>query len=396
MSLLSGVYGRAARFRRAWYGRDPYRTRQLAQPVISVGNLVVGGSGKTPVVATLARLLLAAGERPAILSRGYGRLRTADGVVVVSDVHQVLVPTTKSGDEPQMMARALPGVPVLVSPDRYLAGRVAERRFGCTVHLLDDGFQHLQLARDIDLLVISKGDLDEVLLPSGRLREPLDAAAAADALLVSGTEEDASSVCARLGIAPVFRLMPRYDEPRLVEPFGVATPAPVVRRTVAVAGIARPERFFAALRAEGWDVVEERVFRDHHWFTLRDLESIRRAAVDAKADVVLTTEKDAVRLDSLVGRALSGSPGGPEAPHRASPGGSVRGGDPAAEASPTGDREPVWAFLPMQIGIEPAPSFAAWISDRLGAARDGPRQRTVQPALAGRVAARPDPGGEAA
>jgi len=371
LSLLSGLYGRAARFRRAWYGRHPYRTRQLAQPVVSVGNLVVGGSGKTPVVAALARLLIAAGERPVILSRGYGRRRGADGVVVVSDGHDVLVPTPQSGDEPQMLARALPGVPVLVSPDRYLAGCLAERRFGCTVHLLDDGFQHVQLARDINLLVISKVDLDERLLPSGRLREPLEAAAAADALLVVGTDEDTVVIMERLGIDTVFRINPRHEAPRLVDPFGAALPAFVGRRTVAVAGIARPERFFAALRANGWDVVEERVFRDHHWFTSRDLESIRRAALDAKADLVLTTEKDAVRLDSLVARVLSGS-------------------------RPTGNREPVWAFLPMQIGIEPAPSFAAWISDRLGAARDGPRQRTVQPALAGRVAARPDKGGEAA
>ena len=193
MSLLDGLYGRAARFRRAWYGRQPYRTRQLAQPVISVGNLVVGGSGKTPLVSALARLLVAAGERPAILSRGYGRIRAVDGVVVVSDGHDVLVQTSQSGDEPQMLARALPGVPVLVSPDRYLAGCLAERTFGCTVYLLDDGFQHVQLARDIDLLVISRADLNEWLLPWGRLREPLEAAAAADALLVSGTEEDASS-----------------------------------------------------------------------------------------------------------------------------------------------------------------------------------------------------------
>jgi len=366
VSLLSGAYGRAARVRRAWYGRHRYRTRHLAQPVISVGNLVVGGSGKTPVVATLARLLLAAGERPAILSRGYGRLRPADGVVAVSDAHQVLVPTARSGDEPQMLARALPGVPVLVSPDRYLAGRVAERTFGCTVHLLDDGFQHLQLGREIDLLVISKGDLDERLLPSGRLREPIDAAATADALLVSGTEEDASVVAARLGITPVFRLMPRYDAPRLVEPFGAAMPASVVRRTVAVAGIARPERFFTALRAEGWDVVEERAFRDHHWFSSRDLESIRRAAVDAKADVVLTTEKDAVRLDSRVGRDVSGSPGEPETPHRAGPRGRVRGGDPDGA-------RPTWAFLPLQIDIESSRSFAGWIDERLAAAR---RHRT--------------------
>ncbi len=170
------MYGRAARFRRAWYGRHPDRVRRLARPVVSVGNLVVGGSGKTPVVAAIARLLLAAGEQPVILSRGYGRRHRADGVVVVSDGHRPQVPAEQSGDEPQMLARTLTGVPILVSPDRYLAGCLAERRFGCTVHLLDDGFQHLQLARDVNLLVMSRRDVDESVMPAGRLREPLDAA----------------------------------------------------------------------------------------------------------------------------------------------------------------------------------------------------------------------------
>ncbi|MBF8300592.1 MAG: Tetraacyldisaccharide 4'-kinase [Acidobacteria bacterium] len=369
MSLLSGVYGRAARFRRAWYGRHPSLTRQLRQPVISVGNLVVGGSGKTPVVAALARLLVSAGERPAILTRGYGRVRAADGVVVVSDGREVLVPTPQSGDEPQMLARALPGVPVLVSPDRYLAGCLAERTFGCSVHLLDDGFQHVQLARDVNLLVMSNVDLDERLLPSGRLREPLEAAAAADALLVSGTEADAEALAGRLGIKTMFQISARYDPLRRLDPPGALLSADSGRRVVAVAGIARPERFFAALRAEGWDVARAIAFRDHHWFSERDLVVIERAAADTKADLVVTTEKDAMRLLPDVGRAFT------------------------ARREPTGAVP--WACLPLQVGIEPPLSFAAWITDRLHAAREGPRQRIVQPALAGLVT-RPDEGGEAA
>ena len=423
MSLLSGVYGRAARFRRAWYGGRPYRTRQLAQPVISVGNLVVGGSGKTPVVAALARLLVAAGERPAILTRGYGRRTIADGVVVVSDGHEVLVPTRQSGDEPQMLARALPGVPVLVSPDRYLAGCLAERTFGCTVHLLDDGFQHVQLARDIDLLVMAAADLDERLLPWGRLREPLETAAAADALLVSGTEEEAASVAGTLGISNVFHVVPRYEAPRFV-----GTPGAVSergRRVVAVAGIARPERFFAALRAEGrdgprdqhwderrdqpldqpldqhWDVVREIVFRDHHWFSRRDLAAIQQAAVDAGADLVMTTEKDAMRLD---GESVASNVGGSAVVSAAE---SSIGSAGASVGVNVGVNVGVgavpWAFLPQHVGIEPAASFATWMHDRLDTIRDAVRQRTAQsapadwiaqwqwtvsPAVAGRVASR--------
>ena len=232
-----------------------------------------------------------------------------------------------------MLARARLGVPVLVSTERYLAGQVAEERFGCTVHLLDDGFQHIQLARDVDLLVVTRADLEERVLPSGRLREPLEAASAADALLVGGTDEDVAVIGARLGVATTFRIARRFEAPRLVQPFGAPLPSSIGRRVVAVAGIARPERFFAALRAEGWEVATELVFRDHHWFTSKDLASIGRAALAAKADLVMTTEKDAARLDLVAGR------------------------------------EPHWAFLPMYAEVEPAGPFAAWIGDRLAAAR---------------------------
>jgi tetraacyldisaccharide 4'-kinase len=333
LSLLGGVYGRAARFRRGWYGRHPARARQLRRPVISIGNLVVGGSGKTPVVAALAALLTASGERPSILSRGYGRRRSTADAVVVSDGREVLATPQESGDEPYMLARAQLGVPVLVSRERYRAGQLAEARFACTMHLLDDGFQHLQLARDIDLLLVTSADLDERLLPLGRLREPLDAAAAADALLVFGSDDDAAAIGRRLGVATTFRIDRRYDAPRRVKPFGAALPGSIGRRVLAVAGIARPERFFAALRAEGWDVVSERVFRDHHWFTGRDLASIQRAATDANVDLVMTTEKDAARL------ALSA------------------------------DMGPTWAFLPLRVGIEPSEAFVSWMAERLVAAR---------------------------
>jgi tetraacyldisaccharide 4'-kinase len=333
LSLLSGLYGRAASLRRAWYERHPDRARRLRQPVVSVGNLVVGGSGKTPVVAALARLLSASGERPSILSRGYGRRRSTKEVVVVGDGREVLATPLASGDEPQMLARARLGVPVLVSQARYLAGEVAERRFGCTVHLLDDGFQHLQLARDLDLLVVTRADLDERVLPSGRLREPLGAATAADALLVAGSGEDAEMLSERLGVSTTFLVTRCYEQPRRVEPFGAALPPSIGRRVMAVAGIARPERFFATLRTEGWDVVGERTFPDHHWFTSNDLESIRRAARAAKADVVMTTEKDAARLVPPVGA-------GPE-----------------------------WVFLPLHAQVEPADAFAAWLADRIATAR---------------------------
>jgi tetraacyldisaccharide 4'-kinase len=309
-----------ARLRRSWYERRPQVCHSLDRPVISVGNLSVGGSGKTPVVAALARLLLGLGERPAILSRGYARREPADGVVVVSDGARVLEPVERSGDEPQMLARALPQVPVLVCPDRHLAGRLAERQLGCTVMLLDDGFQHLTLGRDVDVLLMPASDLDDAVLPSGRLREPLDAASSADCLLVPGSDDEVARVSAAFDRMPVFRVVNQFEGLRSFD--GLPVDA---RRVVAVAGIARPERFFAALRELGCDVVRTMSFRDHHWYTAEDLGRIRAAARDTNADLVVTTEKDAVRLP----------------------------------------REAGWAVLPMTVRIEPAEPFASWLRARL-------------------------------
>ena len=169
--MLSALYAAAMRRRRERFARRPDLRRRLRRPVISIGNLAVGGRGKTPIVATVVRELLAMGERPAILTRGYARTRQEDGVVVVRDPDGIRSDLARAGDEPLMLARQLPGVSVLVSPDRYLAGCVAEHHFAATVHVLDDGFQHLQLERDIDIVIIGHDDVkDPVTLPRGRLR----------------------------------------------------------------------------------------------------------------------------------------------------------------------------------------------------------------------------------
>src|SRR5712691_506237 len=268
--------------RRSWYARRPERRRRLHHSVISVGNLATGGSGKTPVVAAVAGLLRNRGERPAILTRGYGRRESTEGVLVVSDGERVLEPVSRSGDEPQLLARTVSGVPVLVSSDRYIAGVFAERQFGVTVSILDDGFQHVQLERDIDLLLVSMSDLQERVLPSGHLREPLAAARFADALLVTGTEEDVAHVAGALGHQTAFRVVPKYADlvgrGLLASPPGGPDKArPPDERVLAFAGIARPERFFNALRSLGYDVVREMTFRDHRWYTPADLDAIQRA-----------------------------------------------------------------------------------------------------------------------
>ncbi len=245
----------------------------------------MGGSGKTPLVAHVARLLQTMGHTPAVLSRGYARPRALEGAVVVSDGRHILADYATAGDEPLMLARQLPGCFVIVSPDRYVAGALAERRFGCTVHVLDDGFQHLQLARTLDLVVVTRRDAGDRVMPAGRLREPLDALRAADAVVVHASE-GMEDVVARAGARRVFvmsrRLAERREEPVL-----------------AFAGIGRPDSFFEALRRAEWNVVRAEAFADHRPYTVGDLRRLADAATRAGARLLVTTEKDAARLQGL-------------------------------------------------------------------------------------------------
>ncbi|HEX6165041.1 MAG TPA: tetraacyldisaccharide 4'-kinase, partial [Vicinamibacterales bacterium] len=280
------LYSRLARARRRYYQHRPHLRRRLAAPVISIGNLTVGGSGKTPLAAEIARVLIAMGERPAILSRGYARKIFEEGVVVVSDGSRVLESVERSGDEPQMLARAVPHAAVLVSSSRYLAGRIAESRLGCTVHVLDDGFQHFDLMRDIDLLVAPDAADGTRTLPFGRFREPLDAAAAADALLVDADAEVRSA-----------DLQVGHNKPSFTFTRRLGGPSPD-RPAFAFAGIARPERFFTDLENAGWTLTGRRAFADHHHYSVPDIEAVVGAAESSGAAVILTTEKDFVRLGS--------------------------------------------------------------------------------------------------
>jgi len=298
----------------------------------------MGGRGKTPLVAHLARLLLDAGERPAILSRGYGRRRAEDGVVVVSDGRHLLADLDRSGDEPLMLARAVPGAAVLVCDTRALAGALAERLFGATVHILDDGFQHLMLARDLDLVLVSPEDLNDRPAPFGRLRESAAALASADAVIVDEGDRGRGSgdrLRAEGGVPPAmpaFSLRRSLGQPRPLEP-GRPWPSgtgPIV----ALAGIARPDRFARSLQDAGWQVAGEILFRDHHPYGPRNLARIAERVQEVGAVGVLTTDKDAVRL--LRWRPL---------PVRI-------------------------AAVPLDISVEPAVAFRSWLLDRVREARE--------------------------
>ena len=334
--MLSTLYAAIARRRREFFAARPDRRRRLRRPVISVGNLAVGGRGKTPTVACLARELLAMGERPAILSRGYARRNMEDGVVVVRDADGMRADLDRAGDEPLMLARQLPGVSVLSSSDRYLAGRVAEHHLGATVHVLDDGFQHLQLDRDVDLVIVAGDDLeaDARTLPGGRLREPPDTLLAADAILA--VDERVFSLGPQPRHAPfeIFRMRRTMGPVQNVQNGSPTDDASTAVRSMAIAGIARPQDFFAGLRSMGHDVVQTRAFRDHYRYTRSDLDRIFRAAREAGAERILTTEKDYVRL----------------LPFRPFP-------------------QPV-AWVPLTMEPDPLPEFRRWLAGALAEARD--------------------------
>lgn len=332
VDALSAVYGAAATWRRQWYAASAARRRRLHHPVISIGNLRVGGTGKTPVTACLARLLVERGERPAILSRGYARQQPSAGVTVVSDRTRVLADVGHAGDEPLLLARALPGVTVLVCADCYAAGQLAESRFDTTVHLLDDGFQHVKLARDIDLLLADERDLDDRVLPAGRLREPLPNASVAHGLIVPGGHASAARhVASTLGITAAFWTTRELGTLRMLRESD--RPPASGDGLFAVAGIERPERFFDDLRAAGHHVLGTRAFRDHHALTIADLSAVADAARAAGAVVIVTTEKDAVRLEGLTLPAV-----------------------------------PI-ASVPLHTRIEPSEAFTTWLMARLALAR---------------------------
>ena len=268
-------------------------------PVVSIGNLAMGGRGKTPVAALVARLLLAAGERPAILSRGYRRRHAVDGVVIVSDGQHIVADVDRSGDEPLLMARLAPGAAVLVHEQRAMAAAVAERAIGATVHVLDDGFQHTSLARDIDIVIVTPEDLAGRPLPLGRLRSPVSALANADAVIV-----DAGTGAAELEVGRIRRVVSERTRIfHLERALGAPVPLEPERsaprgstRVVAFAGIAGPDRFREALRSSGWEVTELVAFPDHHRYRRKDLDRVAAAVASTGAEGAVTTEKDAMRL----------------------------------------------------------------------------------------------------
>jgi tetraacyldisaccharide 4'-kinase len=314
------LYGAGARLFHAGYDRGWRRVRSLPVPVISVGNLTAGGTGKTPAVLALARALQDAGHRPAILTRGYGGRRSRGVLRGGQWEDGTTADVREAGDEPLLLCRSLPAVPVVIGANRAREGaRLLAMGTGVDVILMDDGFQHRALARDRDLVLVDGGRPlgNGRLLPAGPLREPPPALARADRLLVAAEGPDdpvtaetdrllraLAPAASRSRVWPVFRgLVPLGGVPAREAPSKPEAPeASAGQRLFAVAAIARPERFQRLLEREGAVVAGVRWFRDHHRFSASEIAALERAAAAAGARPV-TTAKDAVRLEGSTAAA---------------------------------------------------------------------------------------------
>lgn len=297
---FSLVYAFIQQMRCGLYRVGLLKSKQLPRPVISVGNLTVGGTGKTPTTAWIARYLMAQGLRVAVLSRGYGG--SLEGTpVIVSDGRTVLLTPEQCGDEPFLLARTIPGLMVVIGADRYEAGLLAISRLSPDIFLLDDGFQHLRLRRDLDILLLDYSHPfgNGWTLPAGLLREPKSAIARADLVMYTRCPEGVRSSAAVAGKAVCMARHQLCDARSFTDDIPVPFTTLENRKVLAFAGIAEPQSFFDGLRAHGLELVATLSFPDHAEYTEVKIAEIISVLQACGADSVITTEKDGVKLRHL-------------------------------------------------------------------------------------------------
>ena len=306
--VLSWIYLGVVKLRRWLFSKGVLRVRNLPCKVISVGNVAAGGSGKTPAVIAIARMLREYDDLSvAVLSRGYRS--GVRGSAVVSDGENVLLKPLEAGDEPYLLGRSLPGVPVLIGADRFHTGLMAVRRWNSQVVILDDGFQCLRLARDADIVIVDATrpfGLNHAL-PRGYLREPLSALRNADLILLTRVDqcENLDSVRARLtDIAPSVPIFESTYETRSLRSLDTQQEMELDsirgKKLLAVCGIANPLSFIETLRTLNPADVDMLSFPDHHAYPPRSIEAIRQKVVESGVDTIVTTEKDAQKLGAIV------------------------------------------------------------------------------------------------
>ena len=309
--LPAKAYELAVRLRVAAYETDHLRQKSLNATVISVGNLTLGGVGKTPFVQYIARYLKSEDHNVAVLTRGYKRSSSGMRVLNHPSTDRTKTPISykEFGDEPAMLARSFPDIPIVIDRDRFAAGAWAEHELGSDVLVLDDAYQHLRLARDLNILLLDATDPfgDFEMPPFGRLREPLYGIKRADAVIVTRADRpfDQAQMQAIVKLfcsdrVPILYFASSITALRHLETGETYEVRRFAGWHVAIAcGIGNPHAFSEDVLQTGINIVSESFFADHHPFTQQDLDQITRAAQDAGADAILTTEKDAVRLEGL-------------------------------------------------------------------------------------------------
>jgi len=305
LAFLSFMYGLGVKLRLTGY--RAMKRHSLPGFVVSIGNLTVGGTGKTPATCTLAGWAQHEGYNVAVLSRGY-RGQYKKKVLEVSDGNDINADPAEGGDEPYLLARKLRGVPVVISKDRYLAGLWAHKKYGTNFYILDDGFQHLALKRNLDLVLIdAESPLGNGhLLPWGPLREPVEHLQRADAFIItrSGLEESGHDpmgfLKGKFSEKPVFQSDHTPDQIVFPNKGRVYDPGSLKgKRAIAFAGIARPQVFRETLIRIGVEPIFFRGFRDHHAFNPTEIQDLIAKKEKLGADLLLTTEKDWVRMEDL-------------------------------------------------------------------------------------------------
>jgi len=302
---LSALYGAVTRARLTLYRRGTFRTTTLDRPVISVGNITTGGTGKTPLVEWVARTLAAEGKKVCILTRGYGRSHP-DRHVLVSDWQTVFASASEAGDEAYLLAKNLEGVAAVISDaNRAAAGKDAIKHLNPDCFVLDDGFQHLRLARDLNIVTIDATNPwgGGNLLPYGRLREPRSSLSRADCLVITRADQAEGIQSLRSELAQLTVGCPQFlSRMRTVRIAPLTDPSEspdLPQRSAAFCAVGNPQSFFSQLRDEGQELSFTKAFPDHYSYTQKDLDRLVNAAKKAGVEALITTAKDAVKLQSL-------------------------------------------------------------------------------------------------
>ena len=315
--MLSWFYGAVTNARNTLYETGAFKSFSLGVPTISVGNITVGGTGKTPLVAFIARILAENGEKVCIISRGYKR-ENPKSRVLVSDGEKILANARQAGDEPFELAQKLVGKAIIVADaNRVSAAKWAREKFGVTIFVLDDAFQHRRARRDLDIVTIDATNPfgNGKLLPTGILREPLKNLSRADAIVITRANLTKEISDLKLQIkkfnshCPIFVSQNRICNLINLEEF-LATAQNrdnktkakiqnIKNKALAFCALGNPQNFFEQLKSENFNLISTETFPDHHFYKQNDIEKIEKQAREASAEILLTTAKDAVKLKNL-------------------------------------------------------------------------------------------------